>query len=83
MSDTNNKLLRAFESSDAVPNWFSKLVIGCMGACALGIGSWALYSVTQLESRTAVQESRQGATERRLEKMDEKLDRIIEQTKKP
>ncbi len=81
MSDRASDSGERRANDDRVPNWFAKLVIACMGSIALGIGSWALYSVKQLEKNDAVKEQRLNEHDNQIKEMKATTDKEISEIK--
>lgn len=63
---------------DRVPDWFAKLVIATMSAIGLGMGSWAMASVSDLRAKQAVNESINSRTADDIKEIKAKLEKIAD-----
>ena len=68
-------------TAERLPSWASKLALSVIGAllmAGIGIGIADRETLSEHETRISVNESRLQGMDRTLEKMDDKLDTIID-----
>lgn len=61
-------------STDHIMKW----IVGFATAIALGLGGWNLNTTASNQSRLGVVEERSDSVIRRLDRMEDKIDRLLE-----